>query len=152
MTEINQPPSSGAGVIFDKGSPSETVLVVDDYDDARACMRDILEELGQQVTEAANGQEALHFLLFHRDVRVKLIVLDLSMPTMTGWELLILLRSYSRLARIPVVIASAHAHTLPPPPEAPIVGCLSLPYEKGQLKAMLEAATGVSTSPGSASH
>jgi CheY-like chemotaxis protein len=125
------------GVVFAAGSPPETVLVVDDYDDARACVRDILEELGQDVAEAANGQEALHFLIFHHEVSVKLIVLDLQMPTMTGWELLTLLRSYARLAHIPVVIASAHADTLPPPREFPIVGCLTLPYAKDELEQVL---------------
>lgn len=126
------------GVVFAAGSPPDTVLVVDDYDDKRACMRDILEELGQDVAEAANGQEALHFLIFHHEVRVKLIVLDLQMPTMTGWELLTLLRSYARLRRIPVVIASAHADTLPPPQEPPIVGCLTLPYAKREVEQVLQ--------------
>lgn len=135
MTSTREAP----GVVFGEGPPPQTILVVDDYADARACLRDLLEELGQDVTEAGNGQEALHFLIFHRDVEVKLIVLDLSMPTMTGWELLTLLRSYSRLAHIPVVIASAHADSLPPPQEAPIIGCLALPYERGQLKALLES-------------
>ena len=126
------------GVLFNQGEAPETVLVVDDYDDARASMRDLLEDLGQHVTEAANGRDALHFLIFHREVKVKLIILDLQMPTMNGWELLTLLRSYVRLAMIPVVIASAHASSLPPPHSPPVLGCLKLPYQQKELSAVLQ--------------
>jgi CheY-like chemotaxis protein len=128
------------GVVFKAGDPDDTVLVVDDYADARACIRDILEDLGEHVVEAANGQEALHFLLFHRDVRVKLIVLDLRMPVMDGWQLLTLLESYLRLAAIPIVIASAHAKQINQAAHAAIVGCLQLPYRTTQLRTLLEAA------------
>jgi CheY-like chemotaxis protein len=126
------------GVVFNQGEAPETVLVVDDYDDARASMRDILEDLGQHVTEAANGRDALHFLIFHREVKVKLIILDLQMPTMNGWEFLTLLRSYVRLALIPVVIASAHASSLPSPNTPPVLGCLKLPYQPKELSAVLQ--------------
>jgi CheY-like chemotaxis protein len=129
------------GVVFKTGEPHEAVLVVDDYDDARACIRDMLEDLGEHVVEAANGQEALHFLLFHRDVRVKLIVLDLRMPVMNGWELLTLLESYIRLAQIPVVIASAHAKQVDPAEHAAVVGCLELPYRASELKTLLDRAS-----------
>lgn len=129
-----------SGVLFNAGQAPATVLVVDDYADARACIRDLLEDLGQDVAEAANGQEALHFLLFHRDVRVKLIVLDLRMPVMDGWQLLTLLKSYLRLAAIPVVIASAHAHQLSHAEHAGIIGCLKSPYQSTQLQSLLELA------------
>ena len=128
------------GVVFKLGAPEETVLIVDDYDDARACLRDMLEDLGEHVVEAANGQEALHFLIFHREVHVKLIVLDLRMPVMNGWEFLKLLESYLRLADIPIIIASAHAKRLEPAEHSAVVGCLQLPYRSAQLQALLEAA------------
>jgi CheY-like chemotaxis protein len=128
------------GVVFGADEPHDAVLVVDDYEDARACIRDMLEDLGEHVVEAANGQEALHFLLFHRDVRVKLIVLDLRMPVMSGWELLTLLESYIRLAQIPVVIASAHAKQVNQAEHAAVVGCLQLPYRSAELKTLLDRA------------
>jgi len=128
------------GVVFKTGEPEDTVLVVDDYADARACIRDILEDLGEHVVEAANGQEALHFLLFHRDVHVKLIVLDLRMPVMDGWQLMTLLESYLRLAAIPIVIASAHAKQLNQAAHTAIVGCLQLPYRAAQVRSLLQAA------------
>ena len=48
-------------------------LVVDDYDDARATVREMLEELGHEVVEAENGQEAFDYVISHPDVRVQLI-------------------------------------------------------------------------------
>ena len=80
--------------------------MVDDYDDARATVREMLEELrAYEVVEAENGQEAFDYVISHPDVRVQLTVLDLRMPVMNGWEFLALMRSYVRLSRIPIVVA-----------------------------------------------
>src|SRR5258705_13897959 len=87
---------------------SGTILLVDDYADARATIRELLETNGHTVLEAANGQEALN-LLVSRASSIGLIVLDLQMPVMDGRQFLKLLGNYVRLAHIPVVIVSAHA-------------------------------------------
>ena len=54
------------------GSRARTrpVLVVDDYADSRATLREMLEQLGQEVVEARDGQEAFNFLTFHPEIRV----------------------------------------------------------------------------------
>jgi CheY-like chemotaxis protein len=100
-------------------SPDRRVvsLVVDDYDDARATVREMLEELGHEVVEAENGQEAFDYVIYHPDVRVQLIVLDLRMPVMNGWEFLALMRSYVRLSRIPIVVAKFSASRAASGPE-----------------------------------
>jgi CheY-like chemotaxis protein len=100
-------------------SPDRRVvsLVVDDYDDARATVREMLEELGHEVVEAENGQEAFDYVISHPDVRVQLIVLDLRMPVMNGWEFLALMRSYVRLSRIPIVVAMFSASRAASGPE-----------------------------------
>ena len=61
-------------------------MLVDDYADARAVVREALEEAGHVVVEAVNGQEALNFLVSRQDERVALIVADLQMPVMDGWR------------------------------------------------------------------
>lgn len=118
------------------------MLVVDDYADARESIREMLEELGHQVVEAANGQEALNYLIFNQEAEVNLIVLDLQMPVMNGWEFLKLLGSYVRLARIPVLVVSAFASGIQPGQYAAVVGCLQAPYEMPQLQQLVQAATG----------
>jgi CheY-like chemotaxis protein len=115
------------------------VLVVDDYADARANLREMLEELGQEVVEAGNGQEALDFLIFHPKIRVQLILLDLDMPHMTGWEFLALLKSYVRLANIPVLVVSRHTSYLRPRDYSLIDGYIEAPKEMPRLRALVEA-------------
>jgi CheY-like chemotaxis protein len=83
------------------------ILVVDDERDAREEMRALLETQGHSVVEAPNGRKALHYLTSdHPEPR--LILLDLRMPEMSGWELVALVKSYAPLAGIPVVVMSAH--------------------------------------------
>ncbi|MDF3066571.1 MAG: response regulator [Polyangiaceae bacterium] len=115
------------------------VLVVDDYEDARATLREMVESLGLPVVEAANGQEALDFLTQRPEAGVQLILLDLDMPRMSGWELLKLLKSYVRLASIPVVVVSRHASHLSSEEARRLAGSFQAPYEIPRLKAMVEA-------------
>lgn len=115
------------------------ILVVDDYEDSRATLREMLEGMGHHVVEAANGQEALDFLTQGPGACVQLILLDLDMPRMSGWELLKLLKSYVRLARIPVVVVSRHASELSTEQAQRLSGLFQAPYEMPRLKAMVEA-------------
>ena len=115
------------------------VLVVDDYEDARANLRDMLEGLGVEVVEAADGQQALDFLVTESRVSVRLILLDLDMPRMTGWELLKLLKSYVRFASIPVVVVSRHTAYLRPRDYSLLQGCIESPADMTELRALVEA-------------
>jgi CheY-like chemotaxis protein len=84
-----------------------TVLIVDDDADLRDVLRTELTSEGYVVLEAANGQEALAVLL-DAPVEPSLILLDLSMPVMTGGQLLAVLRTHRRLAEIPVLVMAAN--------------------------------------------
>ncbi len=112
---------------------------MDDYDDARATVREALENSGYSVIEAANGQDALTFLVGRPDQRVSLIVLDLQMPIMDGWQLLELLRRYIGLAKIPVIIATAYEPRLEQAQHPAIFGWLRAPYRIEELVAMVDA-------------
>lgn len=80
------------------------VVVVDDDIDIRASLCDILEFQGYKVAAASNGQEALELL---RDgTRPCLILLDLMMPVLNGWEFRAEQAQDTRLADIPVVVIS----------------------------------------------
>ena len=82
------------------------VLVVEDEADIRETLRDVLEMEGYRVRCAENGQEALDVL---SEMRPKLILLDLMMPVMSGYELLKRLKESSDLSTIPVTVVSAIA-------------------------------------------
>ena len=84
---------------------AKAVLVVDDDADIRSTVREILEDEGYSVTDAANGLEALGKL---RQTRLPgLILLDLSMPVMSGSEFRFEQRKDPALASVPVVVVSA---------------------------------------------
>jgi CheY-like chemotaxis protein len=75
-------------------------------------MAALLEDEGFVVAQAANGEEGLTQARAAKDVC--LILLDLWMPVMNGWQMLAALRDDGELARVPVVVISA-AGDLPPP-------------------------------------
>ena len=82
------------------------VLVVDDDEDIRSELRSVLEYGQYFVLEAEDGKQALDFLRSAAARAIRLIVLDLVMPYMSGWELVDLLRRDPALARIPVLVTS----------------------------------------------
>jgi CheY-like chemotaxis protein len=82
-----------------------TILLVEDNDDIREMMAVALELGGHTVLPAVNGREALAKLREHP--RPCLILLDLMMPVMNGWELRDALERDPELSEIPVVVVSA---------------------------------------------
>ena len=80
------------------------VLVVDDEEGIRVLCRVNLELGGYEVVEAADGVEALEVA---RATRPDLIVLDIMMPRMDGWEVLERLKEDARTVNIPVVLLTA---------------------------------------------
>jgi CheY-like chemotaxis protein len=95
MLQRNAPPSF-------ESAPA--VLIVDDDDDVRETLRVCLEEEGFSVRTARNGLEAI--ALLDGGTPPGLILLDLMMPEMNGWEVLERLRSDQERAAIPVAVMS----------------------------------------------
>ena len=81
------------------------ILLVEDDDDIRVDLAAILEEAGYRVAKAQNGKEALDYLKCGHVP--SLILLDLMMPVMNGWEFRFEQQLDPKLAPIPVVIFSA---------------------------------------------
>jgi CheY-like chemotaxis protein len=81
------------------------ILVVDDDADLRETVQMLLEEGGYLVTVAANGRAALEQV---RAARPSLILLDLMMPEMNGWQFLDHASRDASLCTIPIVIMTAH--------------------------------------------
>ena len=82
------------------------VLLVDDYPDAREMYTEYLEFSGFEVVEAENGMEALQRAI---DAAPDIILMDLSLPVMDGWEATRRLKADKRTASIPVVALTGHA-------------------------------------------
>ena len=81
------------------------VLVVDDDEAIRDVVAEVLREEGYDVVCAQNGLQALREL--EGNGHTDLVLLDLMMPVMSGWEVLEEMQSNEALSRIPVVIVSA---------------------------------------------
>jgi CheY-like chemotaxis protein len=81
-----------------------SVLVIDDDDDIRDTLSEVLEDIGYSVVTASHGLEALALL---RQVRPRVILLDLNMPTMSGAEFLLAQRGDPILRAIPTIIMTA---------------------------------------------
>jgi CheY-like chemotaxis protein len=84
------------------------VLLVDDQEEARDALAMLLKNEGFAVREASDGQEALDAL--YDGPRPCLVVLDLMMPGMDGWEFRRRQLRSPLFARIPTVVLSGHAN------------------------------------------
>lgn len=83
----------------------QTVLLVDDNDDAREALAFLIEQDGGEVVQARNGREALRLL--EQGLRPCVILLDLMMPQLDGWAFRGEQRKLPGAEDVPVVIYSA---------------------------------------------
>src|SRR3954470_12387725 len=90
-------------------SMKKRVLVVDDDPDIRESVRLVLEDEGYEVEEAADGAAALA-LLRAATTRPDVILLDLMMPVMNGWQFRAAQLADDDLADIPVIVLSADSN------------------------------------------
>ena len=81
-----------------------TILVVDDESRMRKLVRDFLEKQNFDVLEAGDGSEALDIFFEHQDIA--LIILDVMMPKMDGWQVCREVRGYSK---VPIIMLTARS-------------------------------------------
>lgn len=118
--------------------PTATILVVDDNQDIRIMLKVRLERQGHAVHTVADGRLALEWLAQHS---ADLILLDIMMPEMNGFEVLQHLKADDRLRHIPVIVLSAMDDI------DSVVRCIQLgaedhlskPFNRVLLKARIEA-------------
>jgi CheY-like chemotaxis protein len=89
-----------------------TVLVVEDEKESRETLCELLELEGYQVRSATNGREALETLTASGD-EICIVLLDLFMPVMDGWQVIDQLRADGRLASTNIVIITSAPHRAP---------------------------------------
>jgi DNA-binding response OmpR family regulator len=85
---------------------AKKILLVDDEEDIVNLVRLILEDAGYQVTTTTDGREALKKL---QNDRYDLLLLDIMMPFLSGWELLQQLRNDASTRNLPVAMLTARA-------------------------------------------
>lgn len=117
----------------DPGSQHKSILVVEDDLQALEALADLLESSGYEVERAQNGREALD-VLGSSNARPCLILLDLSMPVMDGWEFLRSQRARPAIASIPVIVITALVSAVP----AGAKGLVTKPINVNRLLSLLK--------------
>lgn len=113
-----------------------TVLIVDDDRRLRETISELLAEDGYRVLTAPHGAGALERM---RDEHVCMVLLDLMMPTKSGWQVLAELIGDPQLPRVPVGVISALVTETP----LGTVGVLQKPFDLDRLLSLVHAHAGV---------
>ena len=121
-----------------------SVLVCDENPETRATLAESLRQNGYSVLEAASGDEAV---VVARQTPVQAILLDMSLPSLHGWETLHLLRDDVRTAAIPVVVLSAFGALNDPEVEKAADAWLEQPLETESMLAALSRVLQVERQP-----
>ncbi|MDD2337903.1 MAG: response regulator [Geobacteraceae bacterium] len=110
-----------------------TVLAVDDLELNLRIMRDVLKSLDDiEILEARNGKEALNCLAQRSDVDI--VLLDLEMPVMNGFETLRHLKMHERFREIPVIVVTSERSEVKRILEMGANDFMAKPYDPGELK------------------
>jgi two-component system, chemotaxis family, chemotaxis protein CheY len=118
---------------------SNVVLVVDDDPDILEALSEILEAEGFEIRRARNGKEALEKL---EPEPPQLILLDLMMPVMDGWEFAQRMRQRPGVATIPIIVLSADRNVGSKATDIGAVGHLAKPFELNDLLEMVRRSLG----------
>ena len=121
-----------------------TAYLVDDAPDIRLLLRAIVSRCGYDSREAGHGREALGLL---DDVLPDLVLLDVQMPEMDGWETLEALRADPRVADVPVILCTVKSHPddLRRGWQAGCDGFLLKPFDVGDMVACIRAVEQLTT-------
>lgn len=120
---------------------SRLILAADDNLQIRMLVRASLRSLGHEVIEAQDGEEALELALARRP---DLLLLDVTMPKLDGWEVLHFLRQRPDTADVPVMMLTTAAQQTDIKRGAEL-GCndyLTKPFSPGDLRAHVERMLG----------
>jgi two-component system, cell cycle response regulator DivK len=85
---------------------TKRILVVEDQEDNRQILRDLLGSAGYDLIEAENGEEALAAVSKHRP---DLILMDIQLPIMDGYEATRRLKSDPEFKTIPIIVVTSYA-------------------------------------------
>jgi two-component system sensor histidine kinase ChiS len=121
-------------------TPADPILLVDDHDDTRRMLIELLSLAGYRVAAARDGREALAVL---DQVRPCIVLLDLGLPDISGVELCRLLRAREELGRVPIYAMSGFYHLRAEAFAAGCDGYLLKPVRQGELRQLLSEHCGL---------
>lgn len=113
------------------------VMVVEDDRDVRESIAEVLEDHDYRSIEAANGQEALERLRASA-TKPRVILLDMMMPVMDGWQFRAVQQEDPALRAIPVVVLTAHANIQEVTDGMQAAACLKKPVSLNTLLGTVE--------------
>jgi two-component system, sensor histidine kinase and response regulator len=113
------------------------ILLVEDNDDSREVYRKMLERFGHTVVEATNGKEAIKFAIKQNP---DMIIMDLSMPEVDGFQAASALRSIKTFSRTPILAITAYpqSHWRDKSEDVGCDGFLQKPFTHQDLSAALD--------------
>jgi CheY-like chemotaxis protein len=91
-----------------------TILLVEDDLDTREALDELLSDAGYEVIPATSGKQAIDYLLADPVHPPDVVVLDLMLPLVSGWQVLELIRGDPRLTSVPVVVTTGVSADRPP--------------------------------------
>ena len=114
-----------------------TIMIADDDLDVRMILSEYLEDQGYEIMTAEDGSEALEKLLINRP---NLVILDVMMPELNGWEICKYIKQSDDLKSTKVIMLTAIGHTVNSL-TSPIYGAdsyLDKPFDLGEIEANIE--------------
>jgi len=120
--------------------PAPRILLIEDDELLRESLRDYLQELGHVVETADHGRDALDRIAARGPPR--LILLDLRMPVMNGWEFAERKNADPALAPVPMIVFSADTRLEESAGAMRVVGRLTKPIDLAELTRLLSAYCG----------
>jgi len=112
------------------------ILIVDDEEEARSVLREILKREGYEVFQAANGEEAIRIV---KDNRPDVILLDIRMPVMDGFEVCKRLKEKEETKAIPIITITGYSEEKEKSLMSGADDFLSKPFEKIDLITRIKA-------------
>jgi two-component system phosphate regulon response regulator PhoB len=122
------------------GRDGKTILICEDEASLRELVRAVLGP-GYRYAEAADGDEALELI---RTVAPDLVILDLMLPQVTGFEVLEAIRGDAAIEKMPVVVITAWSHVEAAAQEAGADRFVAKPFEPSELQAAVHELLGES--------
>jgi two-component system cell cycle response regulator DivK len=116
---------------------NKRILVVDDEADSRRILRDLLASTDYEMTEAVNGEQALAAVAKQRP---DLILMDIQMPVLDGYEATRRIKANSALKDVPIIVVTSYALSGGDEAKARAAGCddfVPKPFNPRQLLAKI---------------